>query len=122
MNNIDENKEKEERIENEVIIDAYGSYEKVTGWYCYLNDKITFPFSAVCIKELKNSPLKEEEHVSVLETSEDEDNLSGLHVIVEYNGRKFEVPLAQLKPLNVDRNTKKAIEDWHYWVNRGYLF
>ena len=50
MNNIDENKEKEERIENEVIIDAYGSYEKVTGWYCYLNDKITFPFSAVCIK------------------------------------------------------------------------
>ena len=33
------------------------------------------------------------------------------------------VPLAQIVPITgVNANTKEAIEDWHYWVNRGYEF
>ena len=26
----------------------------------------------------------------------------------------------QLEGIQVDEETQKAIEDWHYWVNRGY--
>jgi len=30
--------------------------------------------------------------------------------------RTFGVPLALLKPLDVDTQTREAIEDWHYWM------
>jgi hypothetical protein len=26
----------------------------------------------------------------------------------------------QLEGIQVDEETRQAIEDWHYWVNRGY--
>jgi len=32
------------------------------------------------------------------------------------------VPLAQLKPLKVDKETKQAVEDWRYSKARGYQF
>ena len=32
------------------------------------------------------------------------------------------VPLAQLKPLKTDKETKQAVEDWQYWKARGYQF
>jgi hypothetical protein len=34
----------EERILMKIIVDAYGPEEQAMGWYCYLEDKITFPF------------------------------------------------------------------------------
>ena len=40
---------REERIHNEAIVDAYGPEEQAMGWYYYLDDKISFPFSALCI-------------------------------------------------------------------------
>jgi hypothetical protein len=43
-------------------------------------------------------------------------------VRIEWNGRKMGVPLAQLKPLKTDKETKQAIEDWQYWKARGYEF
>jgi hypothetical protein len=30
------------------------------------------------------------------------------------------VPLAQLQGVDVDADTQEAIEDWHYWLARGY--
>lgn len=39
---------------------------------------------------------------------------------VEWKERNFGVPLAQLEPIDVDESTQEAIEDWHYWVKRGY--
>jgi hypothetical protein len=32
------------------------------------------------------------------------------------------VPLYQLEPIDVDEDTRQAIEDWQYWVARGYQF
>ena len=37
-------------------------------------------------------------------------------------GRDLAVPLAQLEGIGVDEETQEAIEDWHYWVARGYEF
>jgi hypothetical protein len=37
---------REERIHNEVVVDAYGPEEQAMGWYYYLDDKIRFPFRA----------------------------------------------------------------------------
>jgi Calcium binding len=37
---------REQRIENEIVVDAYGPEERALGWYYYLEDKIHFPFQA----------------------------------------------------------------------------
>ena len=32
------------------------------------------------------------------------------------------VPLSQLQPVHADEQTTQVVEDWHYWVSRGYEF
>jgi hypothetical protein len=48
---------REDRIHNEVIVDANGPEEQVMGWHCYLDDTIRFPFQAKCIAAKIVSPL-----------------------------------------------------------------
>jgi hypothetical protein len=43
-------------------------------------------------------------------------------VEITLNGRTQGVPLEQLKPLDADPLTHQVIEDWHYWIGRGYEF
>jgi hypothetical protein len=50
------NREREDRIHNEIIVDANGPEEQAMGWYCYLQESLT-PFSATCIEERDISPL-----------------------------------------------------------------
>ena len=37
-------KAREERIQNEIIVDCYNESERFGGWYCYLEEKLKFPF------------------------------------------------------------------------------
>jgi hypothetical protein len=54
---------RENRIRNEVIVDAYGPEEQATGWYYYLDGKMRFPFQARCIVTRVVSPLRKGEIV-----------------------------------------------------------
>jgi hypothetical protein len=47
-----EDPEREERIEMEIIVDAYGPEERAMSWYYYLQDALNFPFTATCIAKL----------------------------------------------------------------------
>ncbi|MDO9302640.1 MAG: calcium-binding protein [Anaerolineales bacterium] len=123
MKQIPENKAREERIADEIIVDANGEDEVLMGWLTYLQDNLACPFEAECIEEEKISPLRKGEQVTVLELLDDDKNLgSDFFVRIEWNGRKMGVPLAQLKPLKTDKETKQAVEDWQYWKARGYQF
>ena len=51
---------REDRIENEVIVDAYGPEEQAMGWYYYLEDKIRFSFQATCIAARRFRPSSKE--------------------------------------------------------------
>ena len=51
------NKEIEDRIEMQIIVDAYDESGSAMGWYYYLQDTITFPFKVKCIKSVSTSPL-----------------------------------------------------------------
>jgi Calcium binding len=57
---------REDRIQNEVIVDAYGPEEQAMGWFYYLDDKIRFPFQAKCIVAKIVSPLLKGETVEVV--------------------------------------------------------
>ncbi len=66
MARIEKDEAREERIELEAIVDAYGPEEQAREWYYYLDDKISPPFRGRRIKKRANSPLEANEEVEVL--------------------------------------------------------
>lgn len=111
MTRIARNEEREERIHNEAIMDAYGSEEQALGWYSYLAKTMTFPFQAKCIREIRKSPLKLCELITVVDMVSDDDSYEMLAEI-KFMGRTMGVSLYQLEPINVDEETRQVIEDW----------
>ena len=122
MPKVERDEKRESRIENEAIVDAYGGEEKALGWYYYLDGKIRFPFKARCIEERSISPLKLGEFVKVVGMADEYDCMKEMFVQIEWKNREFGIPLSQLEGVQVDDETEEAIEDWQYWLNRGYMF
>ena len=122
MPGVERDEVREERIAYEAIVDAYDSEEQVMGWYYYLDDKINPPFNAKCIKKRIISPLEVGEEIQVLGMAPADECGREMFVIVQWQGRKLGVPLVQIDVIEADGATQEAIEDWHYWVNRGYQF
>lgn len=48
--------------------------------------------------------------------------MSDMLVMTRWKDRNITVPLSQLKVTGVDESTAQAIEDWLYWIVRGYCF
>lgn len=113
---------REERIENEVIVDAYGPEEQAMGWYYYLEDKLRFPFQARCIASKVASPLRKGETVEVRRMAPENACSTDMLVLIRWGSRNVAVPLSQLIATKADDSTVGAIEDWHYWVAQGYRF
>jgi hypothetical protein len=113
---------REERIHDEVIVDAYGPEEKAMSWYYYLEGKLTFPFQARCIASRAVSPLKKEETVEVRRMAPEDLCSNDMLVRIRWQGRNLAVPLSQLMAVDIDEAGAEAIGDWHYWVAQGYLF
>lgn len=122
MEQIERDEGREYRIQMEAIVDAYGPEEQALGWYYYLEDRITFPFSARCIEVRRISPLNMDERVMVIDMASEDDCMHEMFVEIKWQDRDFGVPLAQLEAVKADRLTQEAIADWHYWVKRGYQF
>ncbi|WP_076792231.1 calcium-binding protein [Chlorobium sp. KB01] len=111
---------RENRIAFEAIVDAYDQEEQAMGWYYYLDDKISWPFKANCITTRTSSPLEEGEEVDVVGMSSADECEHEMFVTVKWHGRELGVPLAQVSVVEANEATHEAVEDWHYWVNRGY--
>jgi hypothetical protein len=113
--------ERENRIEEEIIVDAYGPEEQAMGWYYYLEEKLHFPFTATCVAERTISPLHKGDEVEVLGMAPEEECQHEMFAMMRWERRGLAIPLSQLKPISqTDKDTREAIEDWHYWVDQGY--
>ena len=117
-----QNKQREHRIEQEIVVDAYGAEENAMGWYCYLEERLHFPFRAKCITHRAISPLRKGREVEVIELASADECGSEMFMAVTWEKRTLAVPLAQLRPIQADKATKQAVADWHYWVEQGYEF
>jgi Calcium binding len=118
-----QNKDREERIAMEIVVDAYGPEEQAMGWYYYLEEKLQFPFTAVCMAKRAISPLKVKDEVEVIGMAPEEECEKEMLVTIRWERSVLAVPLSQLKPIrDTSAQTKQAIEDWHYWVEMGYEF
>ncbi len=114
--------EREERIDMEIVVDAYGPEERAMGWYVYLSDTLQFPFSAKCITRRATSPLKPGDEVKVVGMASEEECQHEMFVMIRRRPHQLAVPLMQLEGVDVDEETQQAIEDWHYWVGQGREF
>jgi hypothetical protein len=106
----------------EAVVDAYGPEERAMGWYYYLEDKITFPFTAECIAVNKRTPLELGERIMILSMASEADCEHDMYAEISWKGKELAVPLSLIKPVNADEDTIEAVDDWHYWKNQGYLF
>jgi len=118
MTTRDRDEERDERINMEIIVDAYTPEEQAMGWHIYLEETMDFPFEARCIDEKEVSPLDEGETVRVVGKPTSEPSLRQQFVTIEWMDREFGVPLSQLEPVEASSDTEQAIEDWRYWLER----
>ncbi len=122
MARVAKDEAREERIMMEAVVDAHDEEERAMGWFYYLQDKMHFPFEAECVTESRVSPLKIGERVQVKDMTPEDDHLQDMFAEIEWSNRTFDLPLAQLRPIDVDADTQEAVEDWKYWMDRGYCF
>jgi hypothetical protein len=115
--------EREHRILQRIVVDAYGPDERAMGWYYYLENQLRFPFTATCVAKRAISPLRIEDEVEVIGMPGEDDCGHEMFVTIRWEKDGLAVPLSQLKPArDTDAQTKLAVEDWHYWVGMDYGF
>lgn len=129
MTRIPKDPEREERIVMEIVVDAYDSEERVLGWYYYLDEQISYasePTLARCIRDRAVSPLQVGDEVEILRMAPEEECRCDMFVMIPWDkhGGKPElaVPLSQLEVIHGEESVREVVEDWHYWIDRGYIF
>ena len=90
--------------------------------YYYLDDKISFPFTAECIVVNKRTPLELGERVTVIKMAGEDNCEYDMYVEISWKDKVLAIPLAQIKPIDADGDTVEAIGDWHYWKKQRYTF
>ena len=113
---------REERITMDIVVDTYNEDERALGWYAYLEDTLVFPFLARCRTRRTISPLKIGDEVEVIDMAPADECIREMFVLIRWERDGLGVPLGQLEPLHADAQTQQAVEDWLYWVDRGYQF
>jgi hypothetical protein len=115
------NARREERITDEIIVDAYGPEEQAMGWYYYLEGKLHFPFRARCISKRAVSPLNIDDEVEIVGMAPEDECQHEMFVKMLYERRTLAIPLSQIAPVaGTEKEMREAVEDWHYWIGQGY--
>ena len=117
-----QDEQREQRIQQEIVVDAHNAEEQAMGWYYYLEEQLGFPFRAKCIAPRAISPLRKSQEVEIVGLAPAAECEREMFITVKWEHRTLAVPLAQLKTTQADEATRQAVEDWHYWVDQGYEF
>ena len=91
------NKERDNRIENEIVVDAHDSEERAMGWYYYLEGQMHFPFTAKCIRARPISPLHVGDDVELTGMAPEDECGHEMFVMMRWEKKGLAVPLAQIK-------------------------
>ncbi len=114
--------ERERRIYDEIIVDAYDEVERAMGWYYYLESALLMPFKAECFVQRPGLLLKVGDAVEVINMADEDQCMHEVFVQVKRGKKTFIAPLGQLACYSNDELTCEAVEDWHYWQARGYEY
>jgi len=79
-------------------------------------------FTARCRTKRTISPLLVGDEVDVIGMGPADECAHEIFVFMRWEHAGLAVPLAQLAVTDGDAQTWQAVEDWLYWVDRGYRF
>lgn len=96
---------RENRIIDEIIVDAYDAAEQAMGWYYYLEETIKFPFIAKCISKRAISPLKIGDEVESYSMAPEQECEHEMFVMMPWDKDGLAVPLNQLELTHGDVET-----------------
>jgi hypothetical protein len=68
-----QDRRREARIINEIVVDAYNEIERALGWYYHLENHLQFPFEAACKARRTTSPLQVGESITITGLAPEED-------------------------------------------------
>lgn len=71
----------------EVIVDAYGAEEQAVSWYYYLEERLQFPFTAICITKRAISPLQVKGEVEIIGMPPEEECEKEMFVTIPWEVR-----------------------------------
>ena len=111
-----------EIIEGRVVPATKISFERAMSWYYYLDQRLQFPFLASCIAYRPISPLEIKDEVTVIGMAPESECEREIFVMIEWGRKGLGVPMSQLVGIKVDKETRQAIGDWHYWVKKGHEY
>ncbi len=114
------NKEYDERLYDEILVDCKGEGEQNMSWFYYSQDELEFPFEAN-IELRKREGGKILKKVNVLNLSSDDTNFDrnfDLKVEIELYDYIIEMPIAKLTDIEATENTIEIIEIWKYWSKK----
>ncbi|MGJ8640185.1 MAG: calcium-binding protein [Opitutaceae bacterium] len=117
---IPENPEREDRITYEIVVDCYNETEVAMGWYYYLESSLLFPFEAKVIGDDAHS--LSGQTIRVTSMADTDDCEDAIFVIAENSTTECLLQLENLALLAATEKTSEAVDDWKYWVKRGYRF
>lgn len=100
-----------EIIENEIIVDCYGDEEISTGWATYLDQDLSYPFTAE-YQVKKKGGKKEWRPVKVVGDDSSDVNYKGRHyfVEIEVGDLIWSVKLVDLRNVKGDEETEIAVQ------------
>jgi hypothetical protein len=113
---------REERITMQIVVDTYTREESATGWYCYLENNMVFPFRANLERINRSTGETVLREAQIIGLSDSDECMSHMRVIIVRKGEEYDVALSRVHPIDATPKTAEAIADWHYWVGRGYSF
>jgi len=114
--------EREQRIAR-IVAGCDEEYGRIAEWYGYLEEHIHFPFAALYRTATAVSRGQRPEPVEVIDLACVDNCTDEMRVTLGAKKYGHDVPLSQVQPTDAaDEQTRQAIGDWHYWVQRGYHF
>jgi hypothetical protein len=83
------NDDRENRMCEEIIVDAYGAEVQAMSWYYYIKDQIQLPFQAQCMASVPTSPLRKGDSVEIGKMAPEDSCSTEMLVMTRWNNRKW---------------------------------
>lgn len=110
--------EREERIQNEIIVDAYDNDEVASSWYYYLDEMLHFPFTAM-VHTHRSGNTSYASQVEIKEMAEMSRCGYGQMWVRGALSLQKNTPLhfflSDITSVEEDEERVMALEDWNYW-------
>ncbi|MBK6622540.1 MAG: calcium-binding protein [Saprospirales bacterium] len=111
---------RDNRIQDEIVVDAYDDEEVLGSWYVYLEDTLEFPFEAkIRVETAKKGKGTASVQVTIVGMADqDYCGLRCIWFLAQQEGQDwlFYVPVSDITAVAAGKETVQALTDWLYWL------